>query len=156
MQVIRGFLATFFIFSVLIFAIGITIEALKPPIKRSIHDNEIHLFLNKYSNILDIERTKINFQGSGYYFFHSSRPGINISLYLKSYFKECEILLSIRNELIDFFNNNRWEKREKHAFPEWVVVNFFLRKDEEAELFYWFEFDSYEQLWIDQNNKLMH
>jgi len=119
-KIIKVLLIFFMFFSTLFFVIGITDKASKSIKKRNVHNQELLAELRKYSNVLDIDRTKIKFAGSGYYFFSSSMPRISLSLYLKHDYNSCEKLIEIRNKLIVFFINNNWEKREKYAYPELI------------------------------------
>jgi hypothetical protein len=97
------------------------------------HKREISVELDKYSDILDLTRTKIHFSGRGYY-IGGSLPFISFSLYLKPENNNRETLIAIRDGLITFFNNNL--KRRGYGFACGITINFLLEEAGETQYLY--------------------
>jgi hypothetical protein len=92
---------------------------------RNSHNREIRAELVKYSDVLDLERTEIHFSGRVYY-LRGSAPSIYLSLYVKPDHSNRETLFSIRDGLIDFFENYWNTANEGHWLPYRVAINFTL------------------------------
>ena len=104
--------------------------------KRYMHKQELRTELRKYSDVLDLARTEIDIRGSGYYFFSSAMPVLNLYLYLKPGLNNYETVTGIRDGLVVFFNNNTWKTRGKKGYPEYIRVTFMANENGGAQLLY--------------------
>jgi hypothetical protein len=128
-------IAVFFI-TIIIFS---SCETLK---LRNMHNREIRTVLDKYSNVLYLEKTNIAFAGRRYYLM-GSEPRFILSLYLKPNQNNRETVTEIRDDLITFFKNNNWETRGKYQYPHSITVEFFIVEHNETKTFCWIAYDSW-------------
>ena len=83
---------------------------------RAMHTKEIHEYLDRYSDILDIARSEVNVSGRIYGAFQGPPSGINLRLYLRHDHENRETVTRIRDGLIDFFHENDREARGETGF----------------------------------------
>jgi hypothetical protein len=121
---------------------------------RNSHSREIRAKLDKYSDVLDLARTEIYFEG-GVYYLLGSEPTVYLSLYVKPDHNNREMLFYIRDELIDFFENHSWETtrggyRFIDSFYGKVVINFTLGETKTYYSVYHNRVYDYTSLWLER------
>jgi hypothetical protein len=104
--------------------------------KRNVHKRDIKTKLSKYSDVIDLNRSEIYLDGAGYYFFNSSEPLINLSLYLRPDHNNREIIIGIRDDLIAFFGTNYWEARRMYNYPKKISIDFVLEENGKIKKIY--------------------
>jgi len=90
-----------------VFVIVITYSSCERAQSRNLHNKMLRTELDKYSDIFDLARTKIEFEGFRYNFFSSAYPKIIFQLYLKPNHNNMKTIIEIRDEFIAFFHDSR-------------------------------------------------
>ncbi|MDR0320895.1 MAG: hypothetical protein LBI28_05280 [Treponema sp.] len=103
---------------------------------------EIRTELKKYSDVLDLRRSKVNPYG-GEYSLAPTMPSISIGLYVKPIHYNRETLIELSNKLIDFFNNDFFIDNE--IVRKWgngfnVSISFVLKEGEKHNIYYRVEY----------------
>lgn len=115
------------LFFAVIFIFSSCVSMFESRQRRSKHIKEINTELKKYSDVLDIRKTRINPYGIGYTSIGSTTPAISMSLYVKPTNNNREILNELGNNLIVFFNNeiinNEWVSS---AIGFRIYINFYF------------------------------
>jgi len=134
--------------------IVITFSSCEEAHLRRLHNKMLNTELDKYSDIFDLSRTKIEFSGRGYYWIPSSPPVIEVYLFLKPTHDNREELISIRNEFIDYFNKN-WRTDGNKGFYYRIAITFMIEKNQENIPFYILtheiHYDGWTEWWYQEN-----
>ena len=103
---------------------------------KTLHNNEIRTELKKYADVLNLKQTKIYFSGSGYSLVYNGPTSISLNLYLKSVPDNRETVISIRDELIDYFNAITWKIGGERGFYQMLQISFWLKENGKNVLFH--------------------
>jgi len=126
--------------SLVLYVVILVFSSCKESQVKYMHNKELRIKLEEYSDVFDLARTEIVFSGGRYNFFSSARSSINISLYLRHSQNIRESLIVVRDEFIAFFNNYQ-ETKGKDRFANWIIINILLEEEGESRNYYWFSYD---------------
>jgi len=95
------------------------------------HNRELRVELERFSEYLYTRKNLIFFSGWSYNFFRNTFPQVSVYLTLIPNCNNRETIIWIRDELIYFFENNNWQERDGHGDINYILIS--LRFEEDGE-----------------------